>query len=65
MSVHEYARRDAATVARERAMLSGIPHHVLQTSKETWVAGHYAYNNLWPDLVPLYTFDAKGEITNA
>lgn len=56
--------RDAATVARERAMLSGIPHHVLQTSTETWVAGHAAYNNLWPDLVPLLTFDSRGEITN-
>ena len=58
-------RRDAADVAEERARLSGIPHHVLQTSQETWVAGQGAWSALWPDLVPLYSFNARGEIINA
>lgn len=56
--------RDAATVARERAILSGISHHVMQNSQETWIAGQGAKDNFWPNVSPLLTFNADGKITN-
>ena len=46
--------------ARERARLSGIPHYVFMSSRETWIAGAGARNNLWPDLHPVAGFDGTG-----
>ncbi len=47
--------------AKSRAVLTGIPHYVLANSTESWIAGQAARDNFWSDLVPVVSFNARGE----
>ncbi len=40
--------------AERKASLAGIPHYVLASGGEVWVAGRGARNALWPGVPVLY-----------
>ena len=63
MTPTEYDRRgvndrlEIVGRAERAARATGIPHFILSNACESWVAGQGAKDSLWPDLVPVATFE--------